>query len=1128
METIPTVSSFTRPVFTVAVLCWSAFALSAQDLQPMHGAVYHKPNKGSAAAAEVRPPSLALNLPQPVAAALNPLTTADMARVRGRAGLEAIGVHRRLPAAVVALSEEGGANRTTVSGAWEQTDAGPIWRLQVISREAFATRLHFHDFQVGAGRVWLHAADGQVAGPYSGAGLFENGDFWSDLVFGQSVTIEYQPAPGEAAGLSVPFELREISHIWRDPQTLATGGLAPPPVPGIIPQGSGPSAGVKSVSATPVRADAPAVEQEAACHLDVTCSQQWAQTARGVGMILFEQDGSTGVCSGSMLNTRGSSFVPYFLTAAHCLKTESVARTVLSFWGFQSASCNARPPELRDVPRTRGGARLLSTLGDFGDAKGDMTFLEILGDLPDGVFFQGWDPSPQPFGSQVVGIHHPRGTYKRISGGSIVPDRIFDTDAATYAMVAETNGRTERGSSGSALFSEPGVVVGALSFGLKADDVCALNPSPAGYTHFSVFFPMIRQFLDSTGSPPPPPTAPPTVLLPGQSERFSFPARADAVLYNGSDSFVVEVPTDAVRVRITLVSDDPSVDADLFARFDVDNAETTSGFEFDFVSEGPDGNEQIVLDASSTPPLRPGALFVSIRVFTPGAASRGAITAEFELTAPPPLPTQQDLTPGQPVSFSLPAVAGPRLFDSGPYRIVAPEGATQLDVQIKTATPGVDVDLHLSRDTPPFVRDGGIVSDFASISLTGEELITVTPDNGLAPGTYFATLAVWTEDARSEGEIRADVLTGPGPDAGGATVLSSGETGRFNLDAVTSPTFFDGRIFAIDVPAGATRLVVDLVTETPAADLDLFVRLGQPPAVEDLEVVANFKSEGLTGTEQIVIDANSRPPLQAGRYFVGLVVYSPGIATTGRVVATVEAGAPTVELSAVANAASFEGGVVAPGQIVSLFGSQMGPAVGVQPGLDGNGRLPTFVSGTIVLFGGVPAPLFFVRADQINAQVPYSLAGRGVIDVVVITNGVATNVQQVRVQEAAPGLFELGGDPARVIALNSDGSINSPSNPARRGDFVILYATGGGLTNGPNTEGQPAPSNPFALTRLPVTVRFGNVDQSPFFAGLAPGFAGLLQINIFVPDNAPTGGAVPLALFVGGFTGSRQPTIAIQ
>ena len=1109
----------------LALVLLSSFAsLAAQRLEPMHGAVYRKPVKPAPAAAQGGPPSRALSLPRPVVAAVSAPTIGEIERLQGRAGIDAVGLHRVLPPHVASLSLDGAANRTRVDGAWDRTSAGPLWRLQVISRDAFALRVHFHDFQVGSGRVWIHAEDGQEVGPYSGTGLFAAGDFWSDLVFGQNLTIEYQPAPGESSGLSVPFEVREISHVWRDPQTLSSSAATPR-----SPASQLQEYGAESESSEPrglTLGGAP-VEQEAACHQDVTCSPEWAQAARGVGLILFEDGGSTRVCSGSLLNTRDSSFDPFFLTAAHCLKTETVARTLLSFWGFQSATCNGAPPALRDVPRTTGGSRLLATTGDFGDPKGDMTFLEILGDLPDGVFFQGWDANPQPFGAQVVGIHHPRGTFKRISGGRIVPDTIFDTDPATYALVAETNGRTENGSSGSPLFAEPGVVVGALSFGLKVDDVCAVNPSPAGYTHFSTIFPTIRQFLDAGGSTPPPPVDPPTVLQFGQPERFSFPAQERQILYIGANSFVVEVPEDAVRVTLTLASDNPAVDADLYARFGQDN-ELGDGVISDFVSRGDDGNEQIVIDGSSNPALRSGALFVSILVFTENAPSSGTITADIDLAPPPPLPTGGDLLSGQPINFDLPPVSGPRLFVGSPYRIVVPEGATQLDVQVKTATPGVDVDLHLSRDVAPSVQDRSIVSDYRSTNLSGEELITVTPGNGLAPGTYFAMLAVWTEGARAQGELRADILTGPGPDAGGAVVLSSGESGRLEIPAVDGPTFIGGQIFAVDVPAGANRLVVDLVTETPNADLDLFLRLGQPPTVEDRQVVANYEAEGLTGVEQIVVDAQSDPPLQAGRYYFGVVVYTPDVDVVGRVVATVDSGPAAVELTAVANAASFEAAVVAPGQIVSLFGSRMGPAQGIQPGLDASGRLPTFVGDTIVLFGGVPAPLFFVRGDQINAQVPYAVAGRGTIDVVVITGGVTTNVLQVRVQDAAPGLFGFSDGSNRVIALNSDGSINSPSNPARRGDFVILYATGGGLTNGPNIEGAPAPSNPFALTRLPVTVGFGGVSQAPFFAGLAPGFAGLVQINIFIPANAPTGAGVPLTLTIGGFTGSRQPTISVQ
>jgi uncharacterized protein (TIGR03437 family) len=1104
----------------------SSGALFAQAAAPMHGALYQKPAKGLAPEAASAPPSLALNLKPPVVAALAPLSTDEMERLRGREGFDAVGVHRRLPSAITALTVEGAANRTNVAGAWEQTSAGPVWRLQAISRGAFAVRVHFHDFRVGEGRVWVHAGDGQVVGSYSGTGLFSNGDFWSDVVFGDSVTVEYQPAAGSAASGPVPFEVREVSHIWRDPRALATGVPAPP-WPTSPDQAMG--SGAKRIE--PRRADIAVepVEQEASCHLDVSCSPEWAETARGVGMILFETGGGTAVCSGSMLNTRASTFDPYFLTAAHCLKTEAVARTVVSFWGFQTQICNGPAPALRDVPRTNGGAHLLTTLGDFGDPKGDMTFLQILGELPDGIFFLGWNPVRQPFGTRVTGIHHPRGAYKRISQGTIVPDTIFDTDSQIYALVAESAGRTENGSSGSAIFSQPGTVVGELSFGLKTDDVCAINPSPSGYTHFSVIYPEIERFLE-TNQGPPPATDPPTVLTSGQPERFQFESRTTPTLFLGASSFVLDVPDDAVRVTLTMTADTPSVDVDLFARYDTDNDVDDSGrIVSDYASEGDTGNEQIVIDANSDPPLRAGSLYVSMAVFTTNAASSGTLTATVELAPPPQPPVNVTLASGQPYTFDLPAVDGPTLFEgSSAFRIDVPQGATQLDVQINTRTPGVDVDLHLRKGAPPTVENGQIVSDLESTGLSGDELVTITPENGLTPGTYYAALSIWTENVRAQGEIRADVRAADAPDTSGAEVLSSGEQGRFDLPAVDRPTFFSDVFYAIDVSAGASRLIVDLATDTPNVDLDLYVRLGQPPTLQDGRVIANYSAEGLTGNEQIIVHGSSNPPLQAGRYYIGLVVYTPGQAPSGRVTATVEAGPPTVQLGAVTHAASFEAIPVAPGQIVSLFGTNMGPGQGLEPGFDGSGRLRTFAGNAIVLFGGVPAPLFFVQAGQINAQVPYEVAGRGTVDVVVIHDGVATNVLQVQVRDASPALFQFQDGSNRVIAVNSDGSLNASNRPARRGDYITLYATGGGLTTTGIETGSPAPSSPLALLRLPARVRFGGVEQTPFFAGLAPGFAGLVQINVFVPNNAPTGAAVPLELLVEGISGASRPTLAVQ
>ena len=250
------------------------------------------------------------------------------------------------------------------------------------------------------------------------------------------------------------------------------------------------------------------VETDEDCHLDVTCYPEWSNSAAGVATIVFETSGgASSKCSGTLLNNSREDFTPYFLTAAHCVATEEEAQSVIAYWFYQTQACNGDLPDFQSVPHTEG-ARLLSTLGAVDGPEGDMTLLRLEGDLPDGVMFQGWDAASQPIGAQVTGIHHPGsadwGFFKRISFGQIIPDPIFGTSEDVHAIVSYTHGYTQGGSSGSALFSSPGTVAGALSFirrGIAAEleNACRTGSTRhGGYTHFSVFYPNIRQFIDSS------------------------------------------------------------------------------------------------------------------------------------------------------------------------------------------------------------------------------------------------------------------------------------------------------------------------------------------------------------------------------------------------------------------------------------------------------------------------------------------------------------------------------------------------------------------------------------------------------------------------------------------------------
>lgn len=215
----------------------------------------------------------------------------------------------------------------------------------------------------------------------------------------------------------------------------------------------------------------------------------------------------------------------------------------------------------------------------------------------------------------------------------------------------------------------------------------------------------------------------------------------------------------------------------------------------------------------------------------------------------------------------------------------------------------------------------------------------------------------------------------------------------------------------------------------------------------------------------------------------------------------------------IANSAGGLAGPVAPGELVTLYTEQLGPAAGAtaQPG--GDGRLPVELSGTTVLFDGVAVPLLFAGAYQINVQAPYDLTPGGRTTVQVFYRGIPSNRLQVSVAESAPEVFQ-DFSTRYALALNQDGALNAPGRPARAGSIVVLFASGGGQTSPPGRAGTPAPS-PHPLLRLPTSLAVDGRDAEVLFAGEIPGYFGLLQINARVPVITGAVRPVPIALRVG-------------
>jgi uncharacterized protein (TIGR03437 family) len=229
---------------------------------------------------------------------------------------------------------------------------------------------------------------------------------------------------------------------------------------------------------------------------------------------------------------------------------------------------------------------------------------------------------------------------------------------------------------------------------------------------------------------------------------------------------------------------------------------------------------------------------------------------------------------------------------------------------------------------------------------------------------------------------------------------------------------------------------------------------------------------------------------------------------------------------ALANSASLQPGPLAPGEIFSIFGQGIGPAAAVTGAFNASGMLSATLANVQVLFNSTPAPLFYVQSQQINAQAPYEMAGHTFAQLQVVYQGATLASMQVSLADASPALFTVNSGTGNAVVVNQDGSINSDQNPAPRGSIVVLYATGGGQTSPAGVTGQAAVA-PFPPW-LPVSLTMAGIPANVLFAGDAPGFVGLMQINAQVPSGFVPTGDLPVVLSVGPYSSPAGVTIAVE
>lgn len=373
---------------------------------------------------------------------------------------------------------------------------------------------------------------------------------------------------------------------------------------------------------------------------------------------------------------------------------------------------------------------------------------------------------------------------------------------------------------------------------------------------------------------------------------------------------------------------------------------------------------------------------------------------------------------------------------------------------------------------------------------------------GLAAGTYTGQISVVAGSVNQT--IPVTLVVG----GTGGTFAASPSALSFQAQGASTPS----QVVQITSASGSVNFTATPSVTTSQSWLVVTPTVGQAPG----QITVSVNPSGLnTGTYQGSINI-AVAFVQVLQIPVTLTVSQSTQMTIRRV----------------QNAASYSEQGVTPGMIVLLDVENLGgPSAIANLQLTAQNTVSTTLANTRVLFDGIAAPLVYVFNNFVSAIVPYEVGSRSSTSIVVEARGIRSAEFPARVLDAAPGVFTTNASGSGQGSIsNADGSANSATNPAlrRNGQFAVIYFTGEGSLNPSAITGGLAPVSPLRATVNDVQIRVGGRPAQKIFSGAVPTLIyGLGHASFFIPDDAPTGSAVPVEVIIGGRTSQANVTMAI-